>query len=464
MTAPAPADLLVLPVTEEDLRAELRMRSLVDFIPAVSPKYMAPRHLSPLLQRIELAVEGIPQRVCCSAPPRHAKTESVLHVPAFTLRRHPEKTLSYSGYGDKLARRGSRVSRRLVNSLGIETVGNVNEWRTAEGGGVLAHGVGGPLTGFGVDIALVDDPTKNRIEAESATYRERLIEWMRDVLMTRIEPGGSIFVFATRWHPDDLIGQLIAEGFDYINLPALGTEVNGVRVPDEEQGTALWPERWPTGAMQKRLIEVGPYTAASLFQGQPRGRGERVFGDVHTYRVLPNIYRTAGGTDSAYSMKKTADRSAVVKMHARDGKFYVSYAKGMRVPAPAFKAFCHSIHDAGMTWRWYAATSELGAGQFMAEGDDGIPLDARIASADKFVRAIPFAAAWNRGDVLVNADMEPQLLEEFLAEMASFTGVNDKRDDLVDAAVAAFDELQGGSDEGPLSAPPAVESNPMSGM
>lgn len=451
----------------EEIDQELQLRSLADFIPAVSPKYMAPRHLAPLIHRIEMAAEGIPQRVCCSAPPRHSKTETVLHVPAFVLRRNPALTLSYSTYADQLSQSKSRRARRLVEErLGIETTGSVNEWRTEEGGGLLAGGVGGPLTGHGVDLGFVDDPYKNRVQAESAAYRSMLSDWVHDVLISRIEPNGSIFIFATRWHPDDIIGEMIGEGFEFINLPALGSDKDGVRVADED-GRALWPERWTTEMMRARLEEVGPYTAASLYQGQPRPRGSTVFGPPSTYQSLPNVYRTAGGTDSAYSVKKTADRSAAVVMHARDGNFYISYAKAMRVPAPAFKAFCRSIHDANpaMTWRWYAATSELGAGQFMADDEDGsgIPLNCLIATADKFVRAIPFAAAWNAGKVFVDANMGAVLLEEFLAEMASFTGVADKRDDLVDAAVAAFDELQGGSDTGPI-AKRRPRAEPLSGM
>ena len=90
---------------------EKRLRSLPDFISWASPKYMRPTHLEPLLRRFELAVEGVPQRVCCSAPPRNGKTESVLHVPAFALRRKPELTLSYSTYADRLSRSKSRRLR-----------------------------------------------------------------------------------------------------------------------------------------------------------------------------------------------------------------------------------------------------------------------------------------------------------------------------------------------------------------
>jgi predicted phage terminase large subunit-like protein len=417
----------------EELEAELELRDLVRFVPRMSPAYMAPTHLAPLLRRFETAIDGIPQRVCCSAPPRHAKTESVLHVPAFALRRRPELTLSYSTYADRLSRSKSRKARRLVEAAGVETVGSVNEWRTAEGGGMLAGGVGGPLTGHGVDIAIIDDPIKNRMEAESEVKRASLNDWMNDVLKTRIEPGGSIFVFMTRWHPDDLVGSLVDEGFEYINLPAL-----------DESGAALWPERWPADALAKKRDEVHEYTWASLFQGQPRPRGARVFNDVHSYTELPRVYRSAAGVDSAYSQSKTADYSAVVRMVRAGEHYYVTHAARVREPAPVFKQRLHVMHEAdrAMTWRWYVATSELGAASLFGEGEHGVPLVGQVAKADKFIRALRYAAAWNAGKVLLPTSAP--WLEEFLSEHASFTGVRDKRDDLIDAAVAAFDLLDTG--------------------
>lgn len=428
--------------TLEECEEEMRLRVLVDFVPSLSPRYMAPRHLLPLLERFERAVDGEPMRVCCSAPPRHGKTESILHVPAFALRRKPELTLSYSTYADRLSRSKSRKARRLVHDAGIETTGSVNEWRTREGGGLLAGGVGGPLTGHGVDIAIIDDPIKNRMEAESEVKRSGLVDWMRDVLMTRVEPGGSIFCFMTRWHPDDLVGTLVSEGFEQLNLPAIS-----------EDGLALWPERWPLEDLRTREAEVGAYTWASLYQGQPRPRGARVFNDVHTYDKLPPVYRVAGGLDSAYSMAKTADYSTYVEMRRAGDLYYVTDAVRVREPMPLFKQRLRLVHErnTSMRWRWYVATSELGAASLFAEGASGVPVHGEVAKADKFIRALRYAAAWNAGKVLLPA--KAPWLEDFVSEHAGFTGVNDRRDDLIDAAVAAFDELSGGDGKVSMGVP-----------
>lgn len=431
------------------LEEELRLRDLVNFVPHLSPKYMPPQHLRPLLRRFELAIEGVPQRVCCSAPPRHAKTESVLHVPAYMLRRRPDWTMSYSTYADRLSRSKSRKARALVTKAGIRLESTaLNEWRTPEGGGLIAGGVGGPLTGHGVNLLVVDDPIKNRVEAESATHREKLLDWWNDVAATRIEPGGSAFVFMTRWHPDDLIGELLADkGFEYINLPALHDGTFGAVEEDSDDAVALWPERWSVDALRKRKEDVGDYTWASLYQGRPRARGERVFGDTHVWSELPLKYRAAGGIDSAYSQKKTADNSAYVKMIRRGEFFYVVKAWRGRAPMPHFKARLRKVHEdePTMTWRWYVASSEKGAAELLDGAEDGVPVRGELAYADKFIRAQKYAAAWNAGKVLVPA--KAPWLDDFLAEHASFTGVNDKRDDFIDAAVAAFDELDGTSDE-----------------
>ncbi|HEY1086375.1 MAG TPA: phage terminase large subunit, partial [Archangium sp.] len=371
-----------------------------------------------------------------------------------------------STYGDRLSRKGSRRARAIVREAGITVKGSVNEWETEEGGGLLAGGVGGPLTGYGVDIAIVDDPVKNRAEAESATIRASRLDWMNDVLKTRIEPGGSVFVFMTRWHPNDLIGELVDEGFDYINLAALGRMVDGQWVPDAENGESLWPERWSTDALKKRFEEVGDFTAASLYQGQPRARGDRVFGDAHVWSQLPLAYRAAGGVDTAYSEKKTADYSAVVKMLRQGDTYYVTDAARVREPAPLFQQRLRVMHDAEptMRWCWYVATSELGAAAFFAAGQYKVPMRGEVAKADKFIRAMRYAAAWNAGKVLV--PQSAPWLNDFLAEHAGFTGVNDKRDDYIDAAVAAFDELNSSAGTGhAVSVPiPASWSRGSSGM
>ncbi|MDM7921098.1 MAG: terminase family protein, partial [Pyrinomonadaceae bacterium] len=90
-------------------------------------------------------------------------------------------------------------------------INTVSEWETHAGGGLRAVGVGGAVTGFGANFIVIDDPVKNRAQAESKTYRDRTWDWYNDDVLTRLEPGGGIILIQTRWHHDDLAGRLLRE-------------------------------------------------------------------------------------------------------------------------------------------------------------------------------------------------------------------------------------------------------------
>jgi predicted phage terminase large subunit-like protein len=95
----------------------------------------------------------------------------------------------------------------------------------------------------------------------------------------------------------------------------------------------------------------------------------------------------------------------------------------------------------------YAASTEMGGIEFVRDG--GIRINGRVAKLDKFSRAIPVAAAWNAGKILL--PRSAPWLDAFVSEVCGFTGVKDRHDDQVDALAAAFDELHDGG--GPMFAP-----------
>src|SRR5438876_11201146 len=88
---------------------------------------------------------------------------------------------------------------------------SVAEWETAAGGGLRAVGAGAGIAGYGAGLAIIDDPVKNRAEAESKTLRDKTWEWFKSDIYTRLEPGASIVLIQTRWHEDDLSGRLLSE-------------------------------------------------------------------------------------------------------------------------------------------------------------------------------------------------------------------------------------------------------------
>jgi predicted phage terminase large subunit-like protein len=408
------------------------------FMERVSGGVLAsPRHLAPLLDLLERA-RTEPVRAVVSAPPQHGKTEALLHALAWHLAQDPERTHAYVTYAGTLASDRSRKIRLIVGDAGVdmpEKPGGMRRWRTARGGGLIAEGVRGQLTGKSVDgLLIVDDPYKSRVEAESVVQREQVWGLFADAALTRLHPRASAIVVHTRWHEDDLAGRLSKQGWEVINLPAVN-----------EDGTPLWPERYSANDLIQRRAAIGEYSWSSLYMGHPRPRGGAVFRNVQSYDpqthvVRANQWRLAIGIDLAYTARTRADYStAVVLGTGEDGRCYVLDVVRQQVEAPQFAQTLRALRNryAGALPRWYAAGTEQGVVQLMQSM--GVGIEALPPKGDKFLRAQPVASAWNSGRILVPTNSP--WATPFVDEVLSFTGVADAHDDQVDALAAAYDVL-----------------------
>jgi predicted phage terminase large subunit-like protein len=153
---------------------------------------------------------------------------------------------------------------------------------TNRGGTYVAAGVGTAVTGRGANIALIDDPFKDREEADSERRRDTVWDWYRSTLYTRLMPGGAIVLIQTRWHEDDLAGRLLEhEGsqWDVLELPALH--------PDRG---ALWPEWYDETALLRIKETIGPREWSALYQQQPQPDDGTFFQRqwFKSYDKLPN--------------------------------------------------------------------------------------------------------------------------------------------------------------------------------
>jgi hypothetical protein len=134
-------------------------------------------------------------------------------------------------------------------------------------------GVGGSLTGTPADIGIIDDPVKDAVEAESATYRARIWDWFTQVFMTRLHNDSQIIVTQTRWNNDDLSGRIIKHlnndnSWTILSLPAI-CEGNINENDPREMGQALWEQKHSL----KRLNEIkaaNPRAFHALYQQDPK--------------------------------------------------------------------------------------------------------------------------------------------------------------------------------------------------
>jgi len=429
--------------------------TLADFVARVTPTHSpAPWHLARLIEVLERAAYE-PCRVLVSMPPRHGKSVTLLHALAWLASRFPERLNGYATYAQRFASTQSRKARRLAVDAGVrfaDDANSVTEWRTVEGGGLVATGLGGPLTGIGIDgVLCVDDPIKGREQAESTTQREAAWEWFNDVAFTRLEPGSSAVVVATRWHHDDVIGRLERMGgWETINLPA----VRDAEDAPCDDGLPLWPERFDLRALRAIRAQVGEYTWASLYQGHPVPRAGILFREPTRY-TEPEFdgARIVLACDPAGSASTRADYTAAVALAVREQRdadgtpqWHADVLEVLRFQAETERA---AAELEAFQERWGGAKLHIEAsrdGKAIARALATINPRLRVAEVpalgDKFTRAQPLIAAWNHGRVRV--PQRAAWLADLLAEVERFTGVADRHDDQVDALAHAFNALAAG--------------------
>lgn len=148
---------------------------------------------------------------------------------------------------------------------------SAESWLTTEGGGYVAAGVGGGITGKGAHVLIIDDPVKNREEAESALVQEQVYDWYTSTAYTRLAPGGGILLIMTRWSDNDLAGKLLSEmardgeQWEIVKYPAIAEEDEVYR----DKGEPLHEERYDLNALNRIQRAVGPRDWSALFQQNP---------------------------------------------------------------------------------------------------------------------------------------------------------------------------------------------------
>ena len=300
---------------------------------------------------MKTVVGGGPQLLVIEAPPRHGKSELVSkYLPAWFLGVYPDKQVMLAGYEAHFARSWGRRAREVLEQWGPklfdvavrDDVRAANDWRIdGRAGGMLTAGAGGPMTGRGAHLLIIDDPIKNAEDAQSETIRDKLWDWWQSTASTRIEPGGCAIIIATRWHADDLTGRLIANSEDpeghaitRLHLPAHATTRDSL---GRRPGDALWPERWPLDRLSRHRKNLDDQWWDALYQQDP-GRGSVAqwpadyFPDsLFVDECPPRFERSVVGCDPATGAT-SGDYSAAVFLGVSDNLYWVDAILERRPP------------------------------------------------------------------------------------------------------------------------------------
>lgn len=441
----------------EALAASAARESLLAYAIGMIPAYETPPHLELLASKLEAVCRGEIKRLMVAMPPRHGKSNQSSELfPAWYLGHHPKHQVMFTTYGQDLADGFGRKVRNAVGdarhtrafpeSILSEDSKSAQRFNTTAGGVYYAVGAGGAVTGRGADLLLIDDPLKNREEADSRLMRDKLWDWYASTAYTRLMPGGAVVLIQTRWHEDDLAGRLLNgnEKWEVVNLPAIAEAGDAL---GRREGAPLWPARYDEAALARIRNTIGEREFIALYQQRPAPLEGALFRRdwIERGKSPRSGTQVAMGVDLALSTKTSADYTAIVVM-ARDefGKLYVLDAVRERVDFPGALRLIRLMAD---KWNPKAIAIEQVAYQAVVVQEllrqTTLPIKGVTPDKDKVTRAQPLALRYEQG--LVFHEQLPSWFEDEL--LAFPQGLHD---DSVDALVYAYQAVMGmrGRDSG----------------
>lgn len=476
-------------------------RSLMDFVVRFNPRYRESALHRHMADRIDAALERRCRicdlrrgeclgegheytplnRLMIFIPPQHGKSELVsINAPARYLAEHPDHYWVAASYAETLAVRNSRHARNLVRSLEFRELyglalsrasNSVTEWEfEGHRGGFYAVGVGGALTGRTADVLVIDDPVKDRQDADSSTIRENVWDWWKTVARTRLNPDSVVIVVMTRWHHDDLAGRILdgADGelgegrvedggeWTVVELPALAREDDTLgreagdplMVPHHNHVSKEAAIEW----YDRTRKSIGPRDWSALYQQRPSQDEDAIFPEhwwgAYRWSELPQSYiHVIQFWDTALKDSTRNDYHACVTIGvAGDGVYVLDvWRKRMQFPeliaqarnrralfAPTHIPFENKA--AGLPAVQALREERIGGPEPLTEVEEWDP-----GTRDKVMRAFAVQPKIAAGQVRlpINEDgTRPDWVRTFLDELSSFPlGAHD---DMVDAFTGAM--------------------------
>lgn len=255
---------------------------------------LAKHHLL-FLNKAQECIEKKNGRLMVFCPPGSAKSTYLSVVtPSWCMAKWPQYRVIIASYASDIAEKHSRKARNVCRQEQHVSIWPdrpelradqraVGEWALSNGSEFMAAGLQAGITGNRADLLIIDDPVKNREDADSETIQKKTSEEFRDSATSRLKPGASIILIQTRWNENDLAGSLLPEDYDGRSGPVLcrdGQVWEIVNLPAEcertddplgrEPGEYLWTEWFDAEHWNIRKNDPqGQRTWNSLYQQRP---------------------------------------------------------------------------------------------------------------------------------------------------------------------------------------------------
>ena len=441
--------------SHEAVRIELAKRKLINFISFTKKDYSVNWHHKRIADKLDSLRRREFNKLMIFVPPQHGKSEiATRRFPAHVLGHYPKTKIVITSYSDTLATSFNRDIQRIIDEeeyaqLFPDTYLNSSNVVSTAAGGFLRNssifetvghegfvktvGVGGSLTGTPVNLGIIDDPLKDREQAESETIREKVWNWYTDVFETRLHNDSQQIIILTRWHSDDLAGKLLERDDDWevLTIPAIKEDDD--KEDPREIGEALWPKRHSLEKLLKVKAD-SPYTFSSLFQQNPSTKGGMIWKATmfKVCDVLPRNLESVGTDwDLAYTKNENNSASAWITSGTFNGNMYISH---LGYQYCEFPELINLMHTRQMPH--YIENKASGKSAKQTLNSMSIPAIEIGCSSDKIARANTASPYAESGMVYVMREFYDLLLHDSKQGILAFP--NGKGDDLADTLAQAI--------------------------
>lgn len=416
--------------------------------------YVRRPHLEVIAETYRDVDAGKVDRVGISLPPQVGKSSTAVVWGVFWwLILHKTHSVILVSYADSLAVKHGRAVRRLVEAYGAEfglyldaSHRAANDWSLTTGGGMRSVGIHAGITGHPGDLGIIDDPHKNRIEANSKTVRDAVHAAYSADIQSRLAPGAPVIGVQTRWDPDDFLGHRVKEEGDerdggrwrILNMQAICTDperdplsraygepLPHPKIPLEDKAAAL--RHW-----EDKRRSASAHDWGALWQGDPQplkgtlitadeliGQRWYVRDDAGRLRTMPEVKKSAVAVDPSGGGRDTA---GIVGGHLGvDNRLYITHDRTDVMPSDRWsREACLLAHEidaerivvennfgadmAKLVVRtaWESLCNE-GAFGHDEDGEPLRPLPPEIrmvhAKKGKLLRAEPIAQQWREDNI-----------------------------------------------------------------
>ena len=274
-------------------------------------------------------IAGKRPKLAIMAPPQHGKSLAAEDFVSWLAGNAPHLKTIYASHGIDLGVRCNLgVQRTMVSnayqSVFETTIGNKGFQRNAEiveygndGGSFRNVTVNGAVNGLELHLGIIDDPVKDRADANSILIREKTWNWYTDVFRPRFAANSGMLWVMTRWHIDDPLGRALAKEPDIkiLKYKALAE----FEEPHRRIGEPLFPQFKPKKFLleQKNLMSAASWEAE--YQQEPYLVGGGMF-PVDKLKIIPvfdrhQIASSVLSVDKAGTEGGDGARTAIVFMH-----------------------------------------------------------------------------------------------------------------------------------------------------